>query len=254
MAQDIGATGAQFSIGRVISTSLAVFGRNLVPFLVLAFIIGIPYLVVTFMAASSLDLAVIEQTGQLPPGFWGMILVSSIIFMLTYSLTQATIIYGTVQDLRGQRAPLGDCIARGFSSMGRVLIAALLASIAIGIGMMLLVVPGLFLLLIWWVLTPVLVVENAGIGQAFSRSRELTRGHRWKILAILLIVGVAQWLVGLVLGLAGAALGTMAAQVLNAVVLLFFSAFACVLAAVGYYLLRAEKEGIVIDDLARVFD
>jgi hypothetical protein len=52
----------------------------------------------------------------------------------------------------------------------------------------------------------------------------------------------------------GAAIGAMAQQILNSLIMLFFSAFACVLAAVGYYYLRAEKEGIIIDDLAKVFD
>ena len=51
-----------------------------------------------------------------------------------------------------------------------------------------------------------------------------------------------------------ALLGTVAAEILNLVVTLGFTAFASVLSAVGYYYLRAEKEGIVIDDIARVFD
>jgi len=98
------------------------------------------------------------------------------------------------------------------------------------------------------------VIEGTGIGQGFGRSRELTRGHRWGILGLLVLVVVAQWIVAFVLGLVGALLGPVGAGIINVAVTLFFAAFSSVMVAVGYYYLRAEKEGIVIDDLARVFD
>src|SRR5689334_7419720 len=101
----------EFTVGRVISTSLAVFGRNLVPFVVLALVIGIPYIVITVGVTGSVDLEAMEQTGQLPPGFWGMLLIGSLIYLLTYAVTQSVIIYGTFQDIRGQKAAFGDCLA-----------------------------------------------------------------------------------------------------------------------------------------------
>ncbi|WP_395014954.1 hypothetical protein [Dongia sp.] len=244
----------QFQIGRVISDSIAVFGRNLGPFLVISLIIGIPYLLVSLMTVASIDIEAIQATGQLPSGFWGMIVIGILIGMLTYALTQAALVYGTVQDLRGQRASFGDCLSRGFAVLPRVLIVALLASLGIWIGSMLLLVPGLILMVMWWIVNPVLVIEGAGVGQAFSRSRDLTRGHRWQIFGILVLVGLVYWIASFLLGLVGGAIGMVGQQILSAVVMLFFSAFASVLTAVGYFYLRAEKEGIIIDDLAKVFD
>jgi hypothetical protein len=255
MTQDsLGGGAPRFEVGRVISTSISVFTRNLVPFFVLSVIIGIPYILVTFLFATSMDIAQIQATGQLPSGFWGMWAISMLIFILTYSLIQSAIVYGTVQDLRGQKASFGDCLARGFSSLPRVIVAAVLANIAIMIGIMLLVVPGVVLILMWWVLIPALVIEGAGIGQSFGRSRTLTSGHRWGILGILVIVAVIQWVISWVIGMLGMALGIMVAQIINLAIMLLFMGFASVLSAVGYYFLRAEKEGIVIDDLAKVFD
>lgn len=254
MAQDISATGARFEIGRVISTSLAVFGRNLVPFFVIAVIIGIPYILVTFLFASSVDIAAIQATGQIPDGFWGMWAIAMLISIVTYSLIQAAIVYGTVQDLRGQKASFGDCLARGLASLPRVIVAALLANIAIMIGSVLLIVPGIVLILMWWVLIPALVIEGSGIGESFGRSRALTSGHRWGILGLLVIVVVVLWVISFVIGLLAMALGVVVSQVINLAVMFVFMAFASVLSAVGYYHLRAEKEGVIIDDIARVFD
>jgi hypothetical protein len=52
-------------------------------------------------------------------------------------------------------------------------------------------------LLTWWVLIiPVIVLEERRAGEAFSRSRELVRGHGWGVfgvivLTILIIIGFA---------------------------------------------------------------
>jgi hypothetical protein len=255
MAQDSMAAGQRFEIGRTLSTALAVYIRNLGPFTVVTALIGIPYIAITLWSTSSVaDLQAASQTGSLPPGFFGMIAVGAVILLLTNTLSQAAINYGTFQDLRGQRASFSDCLGRGFSMLPRVIGAAILASLGMAVGFMLLVIPGIILLLMWWVFVPAIVVEGVGVTESLSRSRALTSGHRWGILGLLFIVGLVQWLVGLLIGLIGAALGPLVAEILNLLVTLVFTAFASVLSGVGYYYLRAEKEGIVIEDIARVFD
>jgi hypothetical protein len=256
MTQDNFGSGAvRFEIGRVISISLAVFGRNLVPFLILSVLIGIPYIVVSLWFANSIgDVAAIQATGQLPSGFWGMMIVGMLIFILTNALTQSAIVYGTFQDLRGQKASFSECLSRGLATLPSVIGAAIVAGLGITIGLVLLAVPGIILALMWWVLVPAIVVERIGVGAAFSRSSGLTSGHRWGILGLLVVVVGAQWVLSFVLGLIGAALGPTLAEIINIVIALGFSALSSVLTAVGYYTLRAEKEGIVIDDIAKVFD
>ncbi|HVM84997.1 MAG TPA: hypothetical protein VMW18_13995 [Candidatus Binatia bacterium] len=260
MAQDSFAAGAsRFEVGRVISTSLAVLMRNLVPFGIISLLIGIPYFIINFWAASTFgefqaDVATgVERQGGVS-GIFGMVGIGLIVFMLTNTLTQAAINYGTFQDLRGQRASFGDCLGRGLAMLPKVVVAAILASIGIGIGSMLLLIPGIILSLMWWVFVPAIVVENAGITDSLGRSSSLTSGHRWGIFGLLFLVGVAQGLVGFVAGLIGSIGGTVLSQILDILVTVVFIAFTSVMTAVGYYYLRAEKEGIQIDDIARVFD
>jgi hypothetical protein len=255
MAQDSMAAGQRFQIGSVLSTSLAVFFRNLVPFAVITFLIGIPYILVSLWSVSSIgDIQAAAQTGSLPSGFWGMVAVGGIIFLLTNTLSQAAITYGTYLDLAGKKATFGDCLGRGLAMLPRVIGAAFLASIALAIGFVLLFVPFVILLLMWWVFVPAIVVEGVGVFESFGRSRSLTSGHRWGILGLLILVAILQWVVVFVVGFIGAMLGTVAAEILNLIVALGFTAFASTLAAVGYYTLRAEKEGVAIGDISRVFD
>ena len=59
---------------------------------------------------------------------------------------------------------------------------------------MLLIVPGLFLLTIWAVTAPAIVVERRGAIEAFGRSHELVRGEGWTVfgaivVAFLILIG-----------------------------------------------------------------
>ncbi len=58
-------------------------------------------------------------------------------------------------------------------------------------GMMVLVIPGLFLLTIWSVAAPVVVLERPRRLHALGRSRELVRGNGWRVFAVLAVVAVS---------------------------------------------------------------
>jgi hypothetical protein len=183
--------------------------------------------------------------------------VSMLIAILVNSLTQAAIIYGTFQDLRGQKASIGDCIARGLASVIPVIIGSLLASLAIGIASIFLLVPGIILALMWWVYIPSIVVEGKGIIESFGRSRELTRGRRWHILGLLVIVVIlslaVNFIIGLVVGvmISGGGVSDMTTTfaIIQYAAMSLVTAFSAVLVAVGYYYLRAEKEGIDVNEI-----
>lgn len=85
---------------------------------------------------------------------------------------------------------LGDVFARVSPAVIPLLVAGLLAGLGIAIGFVLLVIPGLFLLTIWAVIGPVIVVEGTGALDSFGRSRSLVRGYGWTVLAIVLVTGL----------------------------------------------------------------
>ena len=85
---------------------------------------------------------------------------------------------------------LGDVFARVSPAVFPLLVAGLLAGLGIAVGFVLLVVPGLFLLTIWAVIGPVIVVEGTSALESFGRSRALVRGHGWTVLAIVLVMGL----------------------------------------------------------------
>jgi hypothetical protein len=62
--------------------------------------------------------------------------------------------------------------------------ASILAGLGIGLGLLLLIVPGLVLLTWWAVIAPAIVLERRGVIEAFGRSRELVRGNGWQVFGV----------------------------------------------------------------------
>ena len=104
--------------------------------------------------------------------FWG--LVAAIVSIVGYSWVQAALVE-TVHDVRDGRADrtIGETYRAVQPQLGAVILGGILAAIGITIGFILLIVPGLFLLTIWSMLIPVIVLERRSTGEAFTRSREV---------------------------------------------------------------------------------
>jgi hypothetical protein len=103
-----------------------------------------------------------------------------------------------VRDVRDGRADLSvrETLERVRPHFNRIVLAGILAGVAITLGLLLLLVPGLILLTIWIVVIPAIVLEERGVLEAFGRSRELVRGHGWNVFAVivltfLLLIGVS---------------------------------------------------------------
>lgn len=264
----VDAASARFSVGRVIGDSIGVYARNFVALSLLALLIGLVELLVTiFYLVPNQD----EGSGELRVriggpgeftvyGFDALVLI--FIMLLTYSLTQAAIIYGTFQDLRGDKAGIGACIARGLLSMFPVILGSIIFTIAIGLASILLLIPGLILMTMWWVYIPAIVVERKSILDSLGRSSELTAGNRWAIFGLIIIASILSVLMRLVthtITLSVVTIPTIAEIpyapfVLNYIGSSVTAAFGAVAVAVGYYHLRAQKEGIDANQIASVFD
>jgi Membrane domain of glycerophosphoryl diester phosphodiesterase len=73
---------------------------------------------------------------------------------------------------------------------GALLGVSLLTGIGVGLGIFLLVVPGLILFTRWSLAVPAVMLEGRSPRDAMRRSRELVRGRGWQIFAIFLTVTV----------------------------------------------------------------
>jgi len=110
-----------------------------------------------------------------------------------------------VQDVLDGRADqsISELLSKATPFLGRLLGAGILAGLGIAVGLILFVVPGVYLLTIWAVIAPVIVLEGTGITDAFGRSRALVRGRFWPVFGVVIVASIlsalAQNIVALIL-------------------------------------------------------
>jgi hypothetical protein len=86
---------------------------------------------------------------------------------------------------------------------------SILFGLGVGIGFILLVIPGLILLVVWSVVAPVTVLERPGVFAAFRRSRELVHGNGWNVFGVIVIVFVVVFVISILAGIAASGLGAV---------------------------------------------
>ena len=145
----------------------------------------------------------------------GLILLGSVVGLVAQFLYTGYVVK-LVQDVRDGRRDhtVGELFRAAAPFIGTLVLNGIIAGIAIGIGLFLLVVPGLILITIWAVISPAIVVENRGAIEAFGRSRELVRGDGWAVFAAIVLAFLIVFAVSFVFGIIGAAIGDDAGQVI----------------------------------------
>ena len=167
-------------VGEVLGEALGLYAKFFVRFFAIAAIV---FLVVNLVNAIlgtlfgsgfgvALLLALITASVSIVGNFW----------------LQGALVYA-VEDVRDGR--VDSTIRQLFERVRPYLLtligAGLLAGLGIAFGLLLLIVPGLILLTWWCLIVPVIALEGKGVGEAFTRSRELVRGHGWTVFGIVVI-------------------------------------------------------------------
>jgi len=115
-------------------------------------------------------------------------LVATVVSLVGTFWMQGALVFA-VDDVRDGRidSTIGELFERVRPYLGTLIGAGLLAGLGIALGLVLLIVPGLILLTWWCLIAPVIVLEEKRIGESFSRSRELVRGHGWTVFGIIIV-------------------------------------------------------------------
>lgn len=109
-------------------------------------------------------------------------------------------IWGYAQAMRGRTASIDQCLSQGIARFLPVLGLTILWWLGVALGFAVFLVPGVILIVIWTAALPALVVERAGVFDAFGRSRSLTRGSRGAVFVTLLLLAIVLYAPAVVLG------------------------------------------------------
>jgi hypothetical protein len=120
-------------------------------------------------------------------------LVATVVSLVGTFWMQGALVYA-VDDVRDGRidSTIEELFERVRPYLGTLIGAGLVAGLGIAVGLVLLIVPGLILLTIWCLISPVIVLEGKRIGESFGRSRELVRGHGWTVFGVIIVSVLAS--------------------------------------------------------------
>jgi hypothetical protein len=153
------------------------------------------------------------------------------------------VVVNLVRDVQGGRrdSSAGDLVNAAMPMVLPLIGAGLLSGIAIGIGTILFIVPGLFLLTIWAVIAPVIVIEHSGVMDSFGRSRALVRGNGWPVFGAIFVAFLIVLIGGLFFtAIAGSiADGALVRIVFSAIASTITAPISALVAAVLYFRLKA---------------
>lgn len=180
-------------VGRVISETFSLYASNAAPLLITAFIV--------FLISGLIQ-------GLLSDGFLLQVL-GTVVSLIAASLYTGFVVK-LVEDVRDGRRDfsVGELLSSASPFIVPLIINGFLRGIAIAIGLVLLIVPGLILMTIWAVTSPAIVLEKEDGISAFGRSSELTKGERMNVFLTILVVFVITIVISFIVLAIGASLST----------------------------------------------
>lgn len=243
----------KIDIGSVVQRGFQALGRQLPAFLGLAVLFaGLPAFLIQLRADGLADSS--GAVNMFTPAFGAETLLSA----LAGYLLQAAVVRSAILDLNDRPADIGGSLLVALKLMLPMIGLTIISTVAIWIGLILLVVPGVILYLMWLVAVPVLVEERRGVFGSLSRSAELTKGSRWRIFALLLLFGVGFLVISAAIGAIGLLAPSAVPSVFSAITSGAISTCLAVLGATMlaslYIELKTIKEGATTETLAAIFD
>jgi hypothetical protein len=185
------------SLGEVLDRTFNLYRNN---FLLFTGITALPFLVLLLINVGVAAVQTANLAGtHIPRGYTrpgpGMVagaVGGFVVFMLLYlfllGAAQAATVFAVSDLYLSRTSGLRECYKRVGGKALRVIAILILASLVVGTGFLLLIVPGFILLCRTALAVPVSMLEGSGSIRSIERSMALTKGHALSVFVIILMV------------------------------------------------------------------
>ena len=218
---------ADLSVGNVLSRIFSIYGDQAGVLLPVAAVIFLVEAILSGLVASAGAIFILVA---LPIQIIASTLYSGMVVELV----------SDVQDGRRDHS-IGSLFGAVSAVLVPLILAGLVTGIAIAVGFVLLIVPGLILLTIFAVVAPAVVVERKGVFEAISRSRELVSGNGLRVFAVIIVVFLLTLVLSAVVGAFVEDAGTAARIAAEFVLSTLLAPVAALAAGVLYFELRRAR-------------
>jgi len=247
-----------FGVGSRIGETFSIFFSRFGVFAVIGIAVGLLMQLPNFLilGPTAFDPTAPDPNAQLVAQNPVLFMVAAVLVpLLLYSIMTGMLVAAAYDAKAGRSAGVGSYVGAALKNLLPLIGTAIVAWLLIGVGFALLVIPGIWLLGVFSVIVPAIMVEGAGFG-ALKRSAQLTKEYRWPIIGFMIVIYLIFYAASFAIGILGALVAAdmpMVFLVLQGVAGGITAAIASIAVAVAYARLREIKDGVGFADLADVF-
>ncbi|MEO8563258.1 MAG: glycerophosphoryl diester phosphodiesterase membrane domain-containing protein [bacterium] len=231
----------------IVDAAFQILRAHYAQFVMCSALAYLPWLVVQLLIAS--DPAIVTRVGI------GMTFALAIGVWLVFALMSAVLIVCASQAYLGDPVDVGVAVRTAIPRLPTVLLGAIARYTCMFLGVLFFVVGAIYVGARLFAVTPVIVLEGAGIGQAFKRSSFLSEGRKWHVLNTLGLVAIIYWVIGIGVQIGALMLGSLMVQaIVTAIYTILVYPVIAITEALLYYDARIKSEGLDIQLMAGALD
>lgn len=171
--------------------------------------------------------------------------------VLSYTLMSAVLSICASQAYLGESVDAAAAIRRVATRFLAVLGASVLVSALIFLGLVLFLVPAMYVAARYFAVTQALLLEGRGVFASMRRSAELSRGRKWHVLNTLGLVLLIYFMIFFGIAIVGQFVDSFVAQtILGAIVTICVYPVVAIAGVLLYYDARIQSEGLDIELMA----
>lgn len=253
-------------LGEILSAAWNLYTKNAAQLIQLVAVIVIPLtllqalLITTAFKTTTASVIVNQTTGEVSvtsgSGFFGglgILAVTALISAVISQVLTGALTRGGAGSLLGRPVDIAASYRYAFSRLAGLIGLALLIGLVVGVGFILLFVPGLIFMVFLSMAVPSFIVERKGVTESMSRSWNLVTGSWWHVFGTIVVAAI---LAGVVAGVIGAVGGTsfFGRWITGAVAQILTAPFTALVAVVLYVDLRIRREALTAETLASELD
>jgi hypothetical protein len=239
-------------VGEILDRGLRIYLANLGRLLPIALVLLVPLALLGIATAEAKAPSPENPENFLSRTMAGY-LVTTILGILGGAVLQGALIQAVSDLVLGRPTGVRTAFGKAFDRLLPMIGAAILVTIAVMVGLLLFIVPGVVAMAGLSFVNAAVMLERKSVIESCRRSWALARGFRNKVLLLVGLAGVLSLLWGMIVSgfvrwaHAGPAVLTALAQAGN----VFFAPFASIVTILLYYDLRVRKEAFDLEVLAR---
>ncbi|MDA2953752.1 MAG: hypothetical protein O2976_03950, partial [Actinomycetota bacterium] len=184
------------TFGELLSRAWRMYRAEPLLFLILTAVTVIPVGILSGIASAAATDATSTKRAA------AVIFIAVIPALLLLPVSGAAVAMATVRRLTGDRISAGAALERVGVRFWILFGALVLVTLGVIVGLFALVIPGIFLAVLWLFAGQAAVIEGKGVTDSLRRSQDLIRGSWWTVflawLLIQVVAGVAQVLIGVI--------------------------------------------------------